>query len=180
MDVTVITATIDGREALLRECIASVSAQTRAVGHIVALDWSRQGPAVVRNAALKSISSQWVVFLDDDDLLDPLFVETLMAHADNADVVIPWCRFSGRSIPRKYHNPRWFDREALRRHGCFPITCLVRTEAVRAVGGFPTEARYEDHEMWNLMADNRARFTVVPQELWTYRLDGDGHRTDAA
>jgi hypothetical protein len=30
------------------------------------------------------------------------------------------------------------------------------------------------------MADDGARFVIVPEVLWTYRLDGDGHRTDAA
>ena len=178
--VTVLTPTVPEREALLEECKASVAAQTVPAHHVIGLDWQRNGPAKVRYGLLASVSSPWVVFLDDDDLLDPLFVQTLLGASDGADVVIPWCRFAGREIPRKYHNPRWFDRDALRRHGCFPITCLVRTEAVRAVGGFPVGARYEDWECWNLMADNRARFTVVPEMLWTYRLDGDGHRTDAA
>jgi hypothetical protein len=93
--------------------------------------------------------------------------------------VVPWCRFAGRTIPRKYHNPRWFDRDALRAHGCFPITVLARAERVRAVGGFP-DTRWEDWSMWNALADDGARFVVVPEVLWTYRLDGDGHRTDAA
>jgi glycosyltransferase involved in cell wall biosynthesis len=179
VDVTVVTPTIHEREALLEECKASVEAQTHPTNHLIGLDWKRNGPAHTRNALLGAVSSPWVVFLDDDDLLDPPFVSTLLAASDGFDVVIPWCRFAGRSLPRKYHNPRWFDRDALRRHGCFPITTLVRTEAVLAVGGFP-EARYEDWAMWNAMADNGARFTVVPTELWCYRLDGEDHRTDAA
>lgn len=179
MDVTVLTPTVHEREALLEECKASVAAQTRPAHHVIGLDWQRRGPAEVRNGLLASVSTPWTVFLDDDDVLDPPFVQTLLAASDGFDVVVPWCRFSGREIPAKFHNPRWFDREALRRHGCFPITCLVRTEAVLAVGGFP-DGRYEDWLLWNAMADNGSVFRVVPTFTWVYRLDGDDHRTDAA
>jgi glycosyltransferase involved in cell wall biosynthesis len=178
VDVTVITPTIAGREAQLREACASVDAQTTPVRHIVALDWSYQGPAKARNGALKGLSTPWVAFLDDDDLLDPHHVSTLLAASDGADVVIPYCRFAGRTIPSRYCN-RPYSREALRRHGIFPITVLARTEAVLAVGGFPS-GRYEDWLLWNAMADNGSVFRVVPEVTWTYRLDGDDHRTDAA
>jgi glycosyltransferase involved in cell wall biosynthesis len=178
VDVTVITPTIAGREPQLREACASVDAQTTPVRHIVALDWSHQGPAKARNGALKGLSTPWVAFLDDDDLLDPHHVSTLLAASDGADVVIPYCRFAGRTIPSRYCN-RPYSRDALRRHGIFPITVLARTEAVLAVGGFPS-GRYEDWLLWNAMADNGSVFRVVPTETWTYRLDGDDHRTDAA
>jgi glycosyltransferase involved in cell wall biosynthesis len=178
VDVTVIIPTI-GRESLV-EATASVHAQTVPCELLIGHDGTGRGPARVRNSLLAVVTTPWVVFLDDDDLLDPEFVRTLLDHSGDADVVIPWCRFSGRTIPRKYHNPLGFDREQLRRHGCWPVTVLARTQTVLDVGGFPKDARYEDWEMFNRLADNGARFTVVPRELWTYRLDGGGHRTDAA
>ena len=179
MDVTVITPTIPGRERLLAECIASVQAQTRPAAHAIGLDFNRRGPAATRNSLLKAVSTPWVAFLDDDDLIDPHHVETLLSASDGADVVIPYCRFDGRSLPLRYCN-RAYDRATLARHGIFPITVLARTSAVRAAGGFPTGERYEDWSMWNTMADLGSVFRVVPETTWTYRLDGVDHRTDAA
>lgn len=159
---------------MLDEACASVAAQTASADHVVALDLSGAGPAALRNAMLDATSAEWVAFLDDDDLLDPHHLETLLRHSRNADVVIPHCRFSGDTIPPKYCN-RPYDRAALRRHGIFPITVLARREAVLASGGFGDE-RYEDWALWNRMADNGCRFTVVPVITWTYRL-GHGNRT---
>lgn len=177
--MTILTPTIAGRESLLAECKASVADQTRPSRHMTSLDFERRGPASTRNALLRAVTTPWVAFLDDDDLLDPHHVETLLAHSDGADVAVPHCRFDGRELPARYCN-RPFDRAALRRHGIFPITVLARTSAVRDAGCFDPADRYEDWSLWNRMADGGAVFRVVPEVTWTYRLAGGDHRTDAA
>ena len=174
--VTVVTPSVPHRWHLLTEAMKSVAAQTSPVDvHLVGVDLEYGGPTPIRNALLRGVDTEWVLFLDDDDLLDANFVQVLLAQSDGADVVIPHCRFSGHSIPPKYHN-RPFDRDALRQHGIFPITVLARTHEIRAGGGFGDE-RYEDWELWNRMADAGARFKVVPEVLWTYRLGYGDHRT---
>lgn len=172
--VTVITASLPGRAHLLAEAIASVAAQTVPAAHLIAVD-AGHGVAEVRNQLVAAATSEWVAFLDDDDLLDPNHLETLLAHAAGHDVVIPHCRFDGPPLPEQFCN-RPFDRQTLRRHGIFPITVLARRQAVLDAGGFPTEG-WDDWELWKRMDRRRARFTVVAETTWTYRTSTPDRRT---
>ena len=89
-DVTVITPSMPSRERFLAEAMASVAAQTVPVAHLIIVDEGRS-VAEKRNALVEAADTEWVAFLDDDDLLDPHHIETLLGH--DADVVIPYCRF---------------------------------------------------------------------------------------
>ena len=107
--VTVIIPTRN-RPGFLRAAVASVLEQTRPVNEIIVVDdgsdgaeWLRQiesmspiieiirrkdcsGPAAARNHGLARAHGEFLLFLDDDDLVDPRFVETglaqLAAHPD--------------------------------------------------------------------------------------------------
>jgi glycosyltransferase involved in cell wall biosynthesis len=175
--VTAITASLPDRTSLLAEAMATVTAQTVATSHLVGVDASR-GVAEVRNDLVRATRTDWVAFLDDDDLLDPNHVELLLGCGANLDVVIPHCRFDGPPLPNGYCN-RPFDRADLKRHGIFPITVLARREAILDAGGFPTQGRYEDWELWNAMADAGCRFEVIPETTWTYRTKTADRRTQA-
>lgn len=175
IDVTVITPSLPSREHMLKEAVDSVACQTlKANDHLIGVDWLNAGPAAVRNTLLEATTTEWVGFLDDDDILDRHHLDTLASAADRADVIGSYCRFSGDSIPAQFCN-RPYDRKALRRHGIFPITVLARRQAVLAAGGFGQE-RYEDWALWNRMADQGCRFEIIPIVTWTYRL-GHGNRT---
>lgn len=171
MDITVITPTLPERHELLLEAADTVAAQTLpAAQHLVGIDPMHAGPAAVRNALIDACATEWVAFLDDDDLLDPHHLQLLaeVARRDGVDVAGSYCRFSDETIPDKFCN-RPYHRGTLRLHGIFPITVLARRSAVLAAGGFGDE-RYEDWELWNRMADNGCTFTIEPVVTWTYRL----------
>lgn len=176
-EVTMITASLGRRPELLAEAMASVAAQIRPAAHLIGID--PRPVAVVRNELIRAAATEWVGFLDDDDVLDVDHVSQLACVAEDldVDVVIPHCRFLGPPLPRGYCN-RPFDREALRRHGIFPITVLARRQAVLDAGGFALEG-WDDWELWNAMADNGCRFHVTPKVTWTYRTGHDGRRTHA-
>lgn len=175
IDVTVITPTLPSRQAMLMEAVDSVARQTlKAKDHLIGVDWLAAGPAAVRNSLLEATDTEWVAFLDDDDVLDRHHLATLAEAVDRADVIGSYCRFSGDSIPDQFCN-RPYDRKALRRHGIFPITVIARRELVLAAGGFGEE-RYEDWALWNRMADQGCRIEIMPTVTWTYRL-GHGNRT---
>lgn len=178
-DVTVITVTIPGREEMLKVATASVERQNvRAAYHAVGCVLPPEGPARMRSGLVSLAGTEWVAFLDDDDMLYPHHLETLLnaaqddggvePHGKYPDVVIPYCDFIGPPLPDGYYN-RPFDRQALRRHGIFPITVLARRSAVLKYGGFRTEDRYEDWALWNRMARGGCRFVTVPEITWTYR-----------
>jgi glycosyltransferase involved in cell wall biosynthesis len=179
-DVTVITPSLPERSALLRESCRSVAAQTLPpVVHLIGVDYGRRGPATIRQELLTAVGTEWVAFLDDDDVLDPNHLATLMAHADGFDVVGSYCRFDGPPIPAKFCN-RAYDRDVLRRHNIMPITFLARAAAIMDADGFRPEDRYEDWSMLNRMADNGCSFNVVPWITWTYRTATPHRRTHEA
>lgn len=168
-EITVITPTILGRETFLLECIESVENQTHPVKrHSVLLDSTKQGPSVARNALLETVETNWVLFLDDDDLLDEDFVENCYPHLDDNDVVYTWCR-------KNFDYPLdiAFDADELRRRNIIPVTTLVRTELLRRVGGFGP-GPYEDWHLWLKLLDRGAKFHCTCETKWSYRRSMDG------
>lgn len=174
--ITIVTPTIPGREPLYEECRASVAAltHTEPLTHITMLDVNGDGPAVMRNRMLEQVVTEWTVFLDDDDLLFPNYLDAVDPHLAGADVVYTAWQLSGAIDPVPY--PR-FDAGLLRQHNIIPVTACVRTEAVRAVGGFPTDAELEDHALWLALLDAGARFAYTPVIAWHYRRH-PGSRTE--
>lgn len=175
--VAIITPTIEGREHLLSEACQSVVTQTVEVSHHIALDGSRAGPAAIRNAILQLLSSEWVGFLDDDDLLDPDHVATLLAavEQDEADLAFSWHRREG-TAPETPRVDEWGDYAygtMLGGRNLIPVTVVARREAILAAGGFRSEDRYEDYALWMRMLDQGCTFTCVPRETWTYRCLGN-------
>lgn len=165
MTVAVITATIPGRESLLAECRASVAAQTIPVQHLVGVDRDREGPHRTRNRLAAQADADWLLPLDDDDLLDPDCAQLLQSSAAGADVVYPWCRVENSDwCPNRLFNP-----EALLHFNFIPVTALIRREAFEKVGGF-RPVQVEDWDLWRRLLSEGARFRCVPEVLWTYRI----------
>lgn len=169
-DLTVITPTIIGREVALQECRASVDAQTFPVTqHLIGLDEKRRGPAHVRNHLLDIADTTWALFLDDDDIIYPDYVETVLPYFDESDVVYTWCDKNF-----DYNTDVPFDGPALYERNVIPVTACVRIDAIREVGGFPVDVAYEDWALWLRLLDIDARFTCVEERKWSYRRGDDG------
>lgn len=171
MSVTVITPSLPTRPYMLAEAARSVDAQTvRPDAHLVGVDYARAGSAVMRNRLARAALTTWLAFLDDDDLLHPHHLETLLAHGDGADVIY--------SRPDGYDPTRPFDEAALRAGNFIPVTTLVRASVFHDAGGFPSEAPngWEDWGLWLAILDRGGRFRHVDQVTWTYRIH-DGSKT---
>ena len=179
--VCVLTATVPGREQLLEECRASVANQTVPVEHLVGVDLSREGPATIRNRLAADSNADWFVPLDDDDLLDPACVETLLAHAEAAEVVYPWCRVEDYVNGLAPWCPnRLFTADALLRYNFIPVTALVSAVLWRKVGGMPEGVEVEDWRFWKRCLGAGARFRCVDEVLWSYRRGLSGSRNQWA
>lgn len=194
-DVTIVVPTIAGREELLRRALASVDAQQFTPGGVVVLlDKNRLGAHVARNEALKEVKTDWVAWLDDDDELLPNHLKVLVrgANKSRADMVFTYPEFVGGVDPLAVADPianlfiaspvnvPW-DASAewsLRTHGNFiPVTYMVKTEAVRAVGGFPAPYSFdapasrdcEDYGLLLKLLDAGYRFHhVCGVRTWRY------------
>jgi glycosyltransferase involved in cell wall biosynthesis len=162
--ISVVTPTIPGREHLLAECVASVKAA--GLPHLVEADVAGEGPAVVRNRLVERVTTPWVLFLDDDDLLYPQYMRIVSRHLSNCDVVYTAWELVGAEDPKPKPGP--FDAEHLMRQNYIPVTACVRVSAFRAVGGFPN-AQLEDHELWKALCVAGYRFRYLPVIAWTYR-----------
>jgi glycosyltransferase involved in cell wall biosynthesis len=162
--------TIPGREDLLARAVASVKDQTLPPAELrIQVDRDRRGAAWCRNEALARVDTAFVAWLDDDDTLLPDHVQTLVdGHNETgADLVFSYAEFIGGRDPLACcHNgvltaepinvPFGFQQRdhldsrrgtlcpwcGCQRGNVIPVTNLVRTEAIRAVGGFP-----EPHSM---------------------------------
>lgn len=78
---------------MLGEAVGSVLGQTLAPEEIhVAIDTMREGSAVTRTRALAAATTDWVAFLDSDDIMLPKHLQWMLAHAKatGADYVYSW------------------------------------------------------------------------------------------
>lgn len=167
---------------MLDEALRSVWAQTLLPSEVhVAVDTKREGAAATRNRALAAARTEWVAFLDSDDLLLPHHLELCLKHATEtgADLVYPW--FEGDDHIGRFNLP--FDARLLRHCNYIPVTVLARTEIVRAAGGFrnvqDAGGTLEDWGCWLSMLDAEARFEHLPERTWILRRH-DGNTGGAA
>lgn len=169
--IAVITPTVSSRYALLDECKASVLSQDWKgnVYHAIGVDDKAEGAATTRNRIVKNLdpSYEWLAFVDDDDLLNPEHLSTLISYSGSADIIYSDCKESGFT---KTWKTRDFDYAAVQSDNYIPVTVLMRRSVFDKVGGFKTEPYPgEDQNLWLRAALSGARFRYVPQATWTYR-----------
>lgn len=187
--VAVCIPAIPTRLDLLGETLASVLRQTRQPDEIhVSIDNDAVGAAGNRNRAWQAASTDWIAFVDDDDLLYPDHLEYLLAHAEDADLVYPWFDLLEGPDPLfvtqndKLVSPLGvpFGEDAanhIMTSGNFiPITVLVRREMLEKVGGFPQPGTpdwphqtCEDWGCWKKLLEAGARFVHAPKRTWRWR-----------
>jgi glycosyltransferase involved in cell wall biosynthesis len=178
--ISVITATISGREKFLQEARNSVAAQTYPgrVEHLVERDHAGEGPSVCRNRAVARARGEWLSFLDDDDYFLPQHLEHLFNEAmeHGADVVWPWYRVEGGRDPFPAFRGRQWDPAVPHQ---FPITALVRTDLFSGFDTVPDGAvdkhgqrAGEDWRLWLALSTAGAVFHHTPEITWVWRHHG--------
>lgn len=170
MKVTILTSALPSRAEMLWEAYDSVGAQTfRNIEYRCMFDSKRRGAGVVLNELLEDASGDWVMVLDDDDLLDPHHLATVLAHVDEGDVIYTLPRVTGGTFDF-YQLP--FDARHLAAGiNCVSHNALMRTEMVRQVGGW-NNVRAFDLDLFCRLEQAGAEFVQVPKVTWTYRLHG--------
>lgn len=155
--VSVITPTHPARtrSGKLLRAQKSVLAQTCLPdAHIVAVDLDSQGAAPTRQRALMMAQTDWVAFLDSDDVFLPRHLELCMKHAleTGADFVYSWFKILQEFADGAYNIIEGDEKG----DGVFPlthftndwdpehpiettITTVVRTELAKEVGFEPLD-----------------------------------------
>lgn len=170
MSVGIAIPSIPPRKSLLQRAIKSVFAQTHPVEQIsIAIDHAKEGAGATRNRAKNSLQTDYIAFLDDDDVMLPNHIETLLGHIEyhNADVAFSWFQVIGGTDP--FPDNRWMEFDPAAPHS-FGITALVRTEVAQSLDFEPPSERYdagnEDWTWWTTLAKNGAKFVNTPDITW--------------
>lgn len=185
MSVTIVVTahTPRVRNHLLNRALESIWNQTHLPDAVsIAIDHYHEGAAVTRNRALAMAVSEWVVFLDSDDILYPNYLKRVFEHQveTGADVVIPW--YDVRNANDPLIDNKYLEFDAENPHS-FTITCLLRRELAAMIGGFPVEApagKYclgEDFPFWVALAKAGAKFSKLPEHLWEWHHFPPGGNT---
>jgi glycosyltransferase involved in cell wall biosynthesis len=124
------------------------------------------GLSRVRNLAAEAVETEWVVFLDADDWLDPHYVQHaeawLAAHepvdALTTDMTIVR-EGAARKIFRSRVPARWSD---LLERNTIVQTSLIRRDLVARVGGYDPSLDFEDWDFWIRALQAGARIGRLP------------------
>jgi len=185
-DISVVIPTYN-RADLLGQTLASIEAQTYPPAEIVVVDDGstdgtrqmlkehrvtvvanqdgRWGPARGRNAGLERVSTEYVAFVDSDDLLFPRAFESLRATAAAA----PHAPFAyGCALAIMAVKGDWTPQGVIAttraelqeplvslfiRNSVPSSGTLARADAVREAGGYDPEVEWsEDHHLWIRLA----------------------------
>lgn len=163
-DITVVIPHLPERSKLLGRQLVCIKAQTlRPRRIVVESDPQRTGAAATRNRALARVRTPLVAFADDDDTVLPHWLASLHRVLRRTHCGLVHSDFEVIGAPE--HRPSFI-----------PVTNLVRTDAVRSVGGFPQPQgrdwpyRYED---WGLLAKLLTAgyvFRKVHEVTWRYHM----------
>lgn len=168
--LTVITAVAPYHLAVVEEAAASVRAQTVKTEHIIIVDHERRGAGWGRNTGLARVTSNFVTFLDADDLLEPTFTERMLTAYDGQHYI--YCDHYQDGEHVRTSDEPWV------RGSWHVVTTLLPTAWAKHVGGFDeTLIGGEDTDLyWKLrhfgMCGKR-----LPEPLMHYRGGGQRSKT---
>jgi glycosyltransferase involved in cell wall biosynthesis len=135
-----------------------------------------EGPAAARNAGAAATKADFLVFLDDDDMMMPTYLERVRSSllARNADVSVAWLRcfdrnreWSGKHFPADHlrHDP--YERNI----GFVGSNIVVARSVFESIGGFDASLLgSEDKDLYIRLKAAGARFAVIEEELIRYRV----------
>lgn len=151
------------------------------------LQLSHGGVSAARNAGIETADTEWIIFLDADDMLHPSALQLLYETAQNteADIVIPRITYGDKPTELSESDIRKeaeitdnvnLLRRLLLRQGVEASICgsLYR----RSLFNDPTplrlrNCRYEDLDISYQIPERAKRIAILPQPLYFYRRHND-------
>lgn len=145
------------------------------------------GVCAARNAGIEQAQFEWLLFLDADDWLAPVYLERmthlLVANPHLDAVYCGWVRVTpdGTCLEKKLWHQSGDLFDALARFCPFAIhACVVRRSIVQTVGAFDQSLRTcEEWDLWQRIARTDAQFGQVSEGLAFYRMSQNSLSADA-
>lgn len=138
------------------------------------------GPVRGRNKGIKEAKGKYIAFLDSDDIAEPDRLENSIKYIKKyrADVVyggwraiVDGTRDIGISPGQEEFSPDCNLKTLMTNNAICQSTVMVRSEAIRDVGGLNPAMKYrEDHELWLRMAYFGYKFKSINKILTNLRL----------
>lgn len=163
-DVTVVIPSYGDREIwepLALRATASVKAQTLMPAHWVVSN-SADGLADSRNYGAECRETEWLIFLDADDELDPRYIESMMAA--EGDIRRPATLGVVDGIEDVA--PTMIPRKPLLDANFIVIGAMIRREAFFAVGGFRDLPILDDWDLFIRLWLEGAEIVDVPEAIY--------------
>ena len=159
------------RQPLLLDAIESVWDQTRPPDDmVIGVDFSRMGEVANANRVLHATTSEWLAFLDDDDLWLPNHLAVCESFFDDADVVVSRFDMVGRPWETiepwhdNFHDLKWTNWI-----GSPSMVCVRRDVFGEWIP--PTrQYRWIDWVNYNRLLDRGARFVDTETTTTVYRF----------
>jgi|SRR5262245_40098479 len=182
-DITVVIPTIPPRDFQLKQALKSVTGQTyKPKDVIVETDTMHAGAAVTRHAGLMKVKTDWVAFLDDDDIFMPQHLEHLLIHAldTEADYAYSWfytIPLGCDPFPSGHYTEPWDPANPRQT----TVTTLVKTALAQQVGflmplGANTPDGMRPGEDWDftLGCNQLGKISHLVERTWYWRHWGQG------
>jgi glycosyltransferase involved in cell wall biosynthesis len=140
------------------------------------------GPGASRNLGVLQATSEWVAFIDADDLWEPTKLERQMQELSRHPGIdlsyTAHVRFSqeGETIRFCGDAPPLFApaeniRKALFQSATFlTSSAIIRRSTFLAIGGFNDQRIGEDWDLWLRLLHGGAKFVSCPEPLLLYRI----------
>lgn len=148
-------------------------------GYDVEIGHENIGVCRARNHCLTKGQAEYVLFLDGDDHLDPLFLEKAWRRARiaQADVVYPKMAIFSEfgSVAHGSVQQGDFSASRLFRDNYIPVTSLMKRDCVSEAGGFDDNLRsgFADWELWIRLALLGKVFIFESEAVLYYRHHPD-------
>ena len=117
---------------------------------IIILRKENEGLAKGRDYAIKYASTNYILPLDADDLIEPTYIETLYCTLEtNLDA--SWAFTNSLGFGKyRYITDELFDSDIMKNRNQITATALIRKEKILEIGGYGVAKRYvnEDWHLW--------------------------------
>jgi glycosyltransferase involved in cell wall biosynthesis len=143
-------------------------------------------PGAARNNAARHARGEYLVFMDDDNLLKPDAISRFVAVARTTGADILTCFadvFHGHEAPRPRQQPehRWLHLGDCLSVGTFynclgDTNAIIRRDSFFALGGFTEDFghNHEDKELFTRAVLRGYHLEVIPEALYWYRENPQG------
>lgn len=136
------------------------------------IDEQKPGAAAARNKGLGTVNTEWVMFLDSDDAMQPALLNDLLNKINSQpslDLIYWNCiiKTPEKDVPRcrRFGNNHLFERQIYNSLLC-TVNFAVKTQFIREIGGWDILLRgWDDWELGIRLLLNKPNIAYIPKML---------------